>query len=253
MPRITILVVALSTLTLHAEPDQRFFVIGTGVEAAASHVDITRMHTYDRPGPPWDCIGHGTAMAAITGVPLTATVGVRVFNCDETTYDLVLEGIEWVRDNASQGDLVLMTVTRSERTLSTAWEDAIRSSIAKGTTWIVSAGDSDDWTWNHAPANVDEAIVVAAADGLTRQVGSNYGPQVDLFAQYCAHGFCGTAPAAAQVAGAAWYLLQASPWAPAAHIRNLLVDRCSVFDMISPGPGTTAARFTECLLTEVNR
>jgi hypothetical protein len=60
---------------------------------------------------------------------------------------------------------------------------AVRNSIASGVTYVVSAGNENTNVVYRSPADVMEAITVAASDqNDVRVTDSNYGTLVDLFA-----------------------------------------------------------------------
>jgi len=215
------------------------YVIDTGVNLpVASRVDFTGGNGYD-------CHGHGSAMATITGVNPASMVSVRVLDCGGyPTATSVDDGIAWVAGHAGQGDLVLLAVGSGIAYNPDYTRDSlIEASTNNGVAWIVAAGNSNDWTFAYTPARIDVAIVVGASDGLYKSSYSNFGPQMDLYAEGCANGWCGSSVSAATVAGQAYTFLQGMPWAPPAHLRNVLLDTCTTWSMIDPGPGTTAARF----------
>lgn len=210
------------------------YVIDTGVNlSVASRVDFTGGNGYD-------CHGHGTAMATITRVAPASMVSVRVLDCGGfPTATSVDDGILWVAANAVQGDAVLLAVGSGIWNNSDYTRDhAIEASSANGVSWVVAAGNSADWTFYYTPARMDVAIVVGAADGLNRASYSNYGPQIDLYADGCLSGWCGSSVAAAKVAGDVFGILSVDWWAPPAHVTNLLTGSCQA-TMITPGPGTT--------------
>lgn len=216
----------------------RLFVIDTGVNLSGvvDGPDFTG-------GDGRDCHGHGTVMATITGVPASAITSVRALNCDGWGTDAwTVAAMMWVAANAVQGDAVLMAVGSAIwNNPDTTRDTIINASTDNGITWVVPAGNANDWAHFWVPGRIDKAIVVAGADGLYRWAASNFGPQVDLYADACAYGWCGTSVSAALVAGDVFALLTFYPWAPPAHISNLLITSCSSM-MIDPGPGTTACK-----------
>jgi len=216
---------------------QTVYVIDSGVSGATLGPDFTG-------GNGTDCHGHGSAMAGISGIPVAQIVSVRVLDCAGFgSYGNFVNAASWVRDTAQAGDLVLFAINLFTQAPDSGLTDAIRASIANGTTWVVAAGNNNTWSFFHPPGDVDEAVMVGAADGLYKSSYSNFGPHVDLYAEGCANGWCGSSVSAATVAGQAYTLLQGMPWAPPAHLRNVLVDTCTTWSMIDPGPGTTSARF----------
>lgn len=191
-----------------------------------------------------DCHGHGTAMATVTGVPASSITSVRALNCDGWGTDAwTVAAMTWVAANAVQGDVVLMAVG------SAVWnnpdytrDNIINASTDNGVTWVVPAGNANDWAHFWVPGRIEKAVVVGGAIGQYRWASSNYGPQMDVFAEACAQGWCGTSVSAAIVAGVTVGLAQQMPWAPPAHLRNVLREVVGVWDMLDPGPGTQAPR-----------
>ena len=66
----------------------------------------------------------------------------------------------------------------------TTFQDAIDAAIAQGATVVVAAGNSNDDVLNHAPANCNNVITVAAVDSSTgaRASFSSYGEEVEIAA-----------------------------------------------------------------------
>jgi len=66
---------------------------------------------------------------------------------------------------------------------SSAVNSAVRSTVNKGVTVVVAAGNDDDDASNYSPASESTAITVGAIDSSdTRASFSNYGSLVDVFA-----------------------------------------------------------------------
>jgi hypothetical protein len=233
-------IVTLSLVLFASVPStaQTVYIIDSGVIGAGAHgPDVTG-------GDGVDCHGHGSVMRFISDIPLASVVSVRALDCAGLgSYGGFVSAAQWVRDTAGQGDLVLFAINMISAAPNTDLEDAIRASIGNGTTWVLAAGNNGDWSWNYAPANVGEAIIVAAESGGYITSWSNYGGYVDLFARSCAVGWCGTSVSAATVAGVAFTLLQQMPWAPPGHILNTIhYGGYASWSMIDPGPGTTSWR-----------
>jgi oryzin len=65
---------------------------------------------------------------------------------------------------------------------SSAMNSAVRSTIGKGITVVVAAGNDNDDASNHSPASETTAITVGAIDADdNRATFSNYGSVVDVF------------------------------------------------------------------------
>ena len=61
---------------------------------------------------------------------------------------------------------------------------------------------------------------------------------MDLYADGCLNGWCGSSVSAAKVAGDVFNILAVDWWAPPAHVTNILTGSCAAW-MNNPGPGTT--------------
>jgi len=159
-----------------------------------------------------DCNTHGTHVAGIiggntVGVAKGVTlhpVRVNGNGCGDSTLDLVIKGVQWVKENAIPPAVVNLSVSfwiepEAQRT---ALKDAVIASINSGITHVIAAGNhnidacavppnTDYW---ESPALVNQdvrnrAIVVGAIDpssdtrwDVGSLNGSNFGPCLSLFA-----------------------------------------------------------------------
>ena len=131
--------------------------------------------------------GHGTHVAGVIagekyGVAKKAEVkAVRVLDGNGSgTVSDVIEGIEWVTENAQKPAVAAMSLGGPANE---ALDEAVRNSIASGVTYSVAAGGSAADAGDFSPARVQEALTVSSStpdDG--RANFANYGPAVDLFA-----------------------------------------------------------------------
>lgn len=168
------------------------YVVDTGVSSLATdlagRVDTT--NAYDGVGDGLgteDCHGHGTHVASVAagtsfGVAKGATVHpVRVTYCDGWAWiSQIIAGVDWVTRNFSAPAVATMSLD-SQGCLPLS--DAVATSIAAGVTFVVAAGNSATDACLRSPAQVPEAITVAAArDTDVRASFSNFGPCVDLYA-----------------------------------------------------------------------
>ncbi len=140
----------------------------------------------------YDMYGHGTHVAGIaaglfTGVARRANLhSVRVLDSfGEGTTSQVIAGIDWVAMNHIKPAVANMSIGGGG---SLTEDMAINKAIAKGVTFVVSAGNSgENPTYadacRYSPARVPGAITVGATDSVdTRASFSNYGNCVDIFA-----------------------------------------------------------------------
>jgi aqualysin 1 len=134
-----------------------------------------------------DCHGHGTHVAGTVGggtygvAKGVALRAVKVLGCDNTgAGSNIIGGLDWIAANAQKPAVVNMSLGGDP---SENRENAVRRVIAKGITVVVSAGNDNKDVSQQGPANVPEAITVAATDGSDKRASfSNFGAGVDLFA-----------------------------------------------------------------------
>ena len=143
--------------------------------------------------PAYDCAGHGTHVAGIVGGVTTGVAhkvqlhSVRVLDCSGSGYtSQIIAGIDWVAKNHNKPAVANISLSGNA---SPAEDAAINRAIAKGVTFVVSAGDEGNVVPNmgnacyYSPARVPGAITVGATDNTdTRTEISNYGKCVDIFA-----------------------------------------------------------------------
>lgn len=173
-----------------------------------------------------DCYGHGTHVAGTLagtryGVAKDALITpVRVLSCSGVGSDSqVIAGINWVIKNHAAGAPAIANLSLGT---GSAVNDAVRALIADGVTTVIAAGNRSTNACTRSPAQVTEALTVAAVDRTdTEAAFSNYGPCVDLYAPgvgivsadwRTTSGtlvYRGTSMATPHVAGAAAQILQA--------------------------------------------
>jgi len=187
-----------AALLLHvrAATTVHVYVIDTGVrkthQAFAGRADWIGDFVSGAPGSPdaADCDpppspGHGTHVASIitARAPAAAIHALRILPCTGTTrtdYDAAVRAVEWITEHGERPGVVNMSATRwstDDRRL----DIAIRRSIEKGFTYVVSAGgmgDIDKFT----PQRVDGVISVAASNETGEPLQKGYGTRLTLLA-----------------------------------------------------------------------
>ncbi|KAF3352743.1 hypothetical protein VDGD_05709 [Verticillium dahliae] len=134
---------------------------------------------------------HGTAIAAVIGGKVhgvakrTSLIGVKVSGSIEGSLSWLIDGVTWTaNDIVSKGRVGKSVINISMVGLnSPAINSAVQAAIDAGIPVAVSAGnfnsDSADWS----PANLPDAITVAASNSnYHRWAASNWGPTADIFA-----------------------------------------------------------------------
>lgn len=157
-------------------------------------VDLVRLYPdeeYDVDDPDIedgaDCNGHGTHVAGTAGgstygvAKAVNLISVRVFSCRGiTSYSRVIQGVEWVTENAVKPAVVNMSIGGATYE---PLDVAIENSIATGINYALSAGNSDSDACEYSPARAPSAITVGASMiDNQRSNFSNYGECLDLYA-----------------------------------------------------------------------
>ncbi len=136
-------------------------------------------------GRDWD--GHGTHVSGTVGgstygVAKDVTlVSVRVLGDQNPGgFSNVIAGIDWLMENAQFPAVANLSLGGGA---SDAVDDAVRSSIATGVTYVVAAVNQGADACSYSPARVREALTVGATTNTDeRRSSSNWGECVDLFA-----------------------------------------------------------------------
>jgi subtilisin family serine protease len=234
------------------------YVLDTGIRT--SHAEfggraVDGWDFIDRDPVAEDCNGHGTHVAGTIGgstygVAKDVTlVGVRVLDCQGSgSYSQIIAGVDWVTAHATGPAVANMSLGGDP---STALDDAVNRSIAKGVTYAVAAGNDNKLACSASPARAAAAITVGATDRAdARAAFSNYGSCLDIFApgarivsagtvsDTAVVSMSGTSMAAPHVAGAAALVLGALPQQTPAQVRETLVARATPGVVIGPGAGS---------------
>ncbi|KAM0323245.1 hypothetical protein ACHAQA_008836 [Verticillium albo-atrum] len=171
---------------------------------------------------------HGTIIASIIGgrvhgvAKKTSLIGVRVTGTAVGSLSWFLDGLSWTVNDIVSKDRVGKSVINMSLLFgsSTTVNNAVQAAINAGIPVTASAGNSNVDTADWSPANLPDAITVAASNSNYRRWSrSNWGPTADLFApgeDILAAGvqsptatgrFSGTSESAPYVAGVVAYLL----------------------------------------------
>lgn len=209
-----------------------------------------------------DCLGHGTAVAGIIGsnnygVAKGVTLrAVKVCNsAGSCPVDTVIAGINFVSQQKDASPYTPMVANMSLRAgASTAMDNAVRYSIGRNVTYVVGAGNDNNYAHNYSPARVAEAITVGATDIFDNRAvfdavqASNFGSALDLFAPGKdtpstfpgggAGNFGGTSAASPHVAGVAAQYLQSEPGASAALVSYDITRNATANVVINAGPSS---------------
>ena len=218
------------------------YVIDTGIRLTHADFGGRASAAFDAfGGNAVDCNGHGTHVAGTIG---GATYGVaksvrlfavRVLSCSGSgSTSGVIAGVDWVTSNRINPAVANMSLGGG---ISTALDNAVRNSIVSGVTYSIAAGNSNTNAANSSPARVSEAITVGSSTRTdARSSFSNFGTVVDVYAPgssilsayYTSNTatatLSGTSMAAPHVAGVAARILQSSPGASPATVRNEIVN-----------------------------
>ncbi|EMD86019.1 hypothetical protein COCC4DRAFT_146693 [Bipolaris maydis ATCC 48331] len=172
------------------------YVIDTGVRI--THQDFGGRAIWGfnavRNSPDTDEDGHGTHVAGTVGgtkygvAKKTTIISVKTFGGSSGSASDVFAGFDWtVNDIVSKNRQNIAVINMSfGGSASTTWDNAITAAWNKGVSMVVAAGNEDGPTSNRSPARSPEAICVGNVQSNNRRLsgggGSNYGPEVDIFA-----------------------------------------------------------------------
>jgi hypothetical protein len=170
---------------------RRAYVIDSGVDLTHPDINTVGPHFYSTGKSANDENGHGSHVAGTIGAidndigykgvapgaPITA---VRVLDRRGSgSISGVIAGVDWVADNASNGDVANMSLGGG---VSTTLDAAVEAAAAKGIWMVLAAGNESDNAMNHSPARADgpRVLTISAVDSNNVLASfSNYGTIVD--------------------------------------------------------------------------
>jgi subtilisin family serine protease len=222
----------------------KVYIIDTGIRF--THVEFggraaTGYDAINIGGTAADDNGHGTHVSGTVGgttygvAKTVSLVAVKVLNSGGSgSYSQVIAGVDWVTGDHTSGPAAANMSLGGP--VSTALDDAVRASIADGVTYCVSAGNSAANVSTQSPADVAEAITVAASSISDAWASfSNFGAGVDIIApgvsitsswnttDNATNTISGTSMASPHVTGAAALYLETNPGASPATVASALV------------------------------
>ncbi|XP_014558239.1 hypothetical protein COCVIDRAFT_36444 [Bipolaris victoriae FI3] len=172
------------------------YVIDTGVRITHQEFGGRAIWGFNavRNSPDTDEEGHGTHVAGTLGgttfgvAKKTAIIGVKVIGGSTGSASDVFAGFDWtVNDIVSKNRQNTAVINMSlGSTASTTWDNALTAAWNKGVSMVVAAGNENQPTFDRSPCRSPEVICVGNVQSNNRRLGggggSNYGPEVDIFA-----------------------------------------------------------------------
>ena len=200
-----------------------------------------------------DCTGHGTQVAGIIGSDTYGVAkkveikSVKIIGCDNQGDDSrTIRGINWVIANHTKPAVMNLSIEGEQ---SQSVTTAINEAIGNGITVVVSAGNDNVDACTVSPANVANAITVAASTILDKRSvfdgtkASNFGICVDLFAPgsditSIDSTLSGTSFSAPHVTGAVALYLQENTQATPEQVKEVILNKATTVTIGNAGTGS---------------
>jgi subtilisin family serine protease len=238
------------------------YIIDTGIRFTHNEFGgraVTGVDEITPGGTAADGNGHGTHVAGTVGgatygvAKAVHLIAVRVLdNSGSGTYAQVIAGVDWVTSNHTTNPAVANMSLGGP--VSSALDTAVRNSIADGVVYCIAAGNSAVNVSTTSPADVAEAVTVAASGSNDAWAYfSNYGSGVDIIgpgvnitsswytSNTATNTISGTSMATPHVAGAAALYLEAHPGSTPAQVQAGLIT-ASTPSVVTGVPSGTANR-----------
>jgi aqualysin 1 len=225
------------------------YVVDSGIRITHQEFEGRAFHAATFIGEDFeDCNGHGTHVAGSIGgrtygvAKQVRLYSLRVLDCNNSgTVSRLLAAVDWLAQYHQKPAVVNLSLSGAAGTSTASMEDAIRTSVAAGLTYVVAAGNQTTDACSRSPARMPEVITASSSNNTdARQSVANYGSCVDLFgpgegiwsANYTSNtaitNKSGTSMAAAHVSGLAALFLQTHTQADPEKVRQAIYDELTV-------------------------
>ena len=236
------------------ESEVHVYVLDTGIRSTHADFDgrvdtVNSFNAYADGNDVNDCNGHGTHVAGIAGGTQHGVAKnvvlhpVRVLTCSGAgSLSAVIAGVDWVTNQVMANPHPAVANMSISSSPSLVLDNAVRTSIAAGVTYVAAAGNNTNSACFYSPGRIDEVITVGATTmDDERMSSSNFGDCVDIYAPGTgitstfnrddtdSATMSGTSMAAPHVAGTAALLLAQMPEASPVAIADKIIAEASSF------------------------
>lgn len=160
------------------------YLIDSGIDYSYRDLSYRVRSGYDAfGGNGADELGNGTFLAGIIAAiaPKATLYSVKVLDAQANgSIEGILGAVKWITENARKPAVVNVAIGIPPNE---ELDNAIRSSIASGITYVIEGGGAGEDVKNSSPSRVREGIVVGASDSSDCMANfSNFGNGIDIFA-----------------------------------------------------------------------